>query len=262
MSRRDDVSQLYSIASKLLKIEKYLFGTNLILAIFAELINNSTTKNILYIIQIIAIVVFVIINIYDINIVWYKAEKTRRKTAIENSFNIDITEFKTDGYYNNDIPPSIRKYITNIFESIFFSKSIADKSILIECMKALLGIIIFILACLSKFDYAVILIIAQSIFSGLLLSDFISFAFFKVRVDILYDKFYCELITNGLISCHQESSLLADVVEYEAIKAHHRVRLSSKLFHKMNQKFGGDWADLEKKIRLNMQRDTNSKKSS
>ena len=44
--------------------------------------------------------------------------------------------------------------------------------------------------------------------------------------------------------------LLADTVEYEAVKAHYKIRLSSKLFQNKNEELSRQWAEIEGKIKI------------
>lgn len=44
---------------------------------------------------------------------------------------------------------------------------------------------------------------------------------------------------------------LIDIFEYESIKAHYKVRLSSKIYHQMNESLSEEWSEIERNIKFN-----------
>ena len=252
MSRRDDVSKTYDSSNVIQSISNYLFILITIVSL-ATLFATDCPKEILIVFQIVMVIVSTSISVVDDFWLWYSAEAMRRKSALESAFNIDMTGLQTDGYYNNTLSPSIDKFIVNIYESAYFSYNISKKMLLKESAKAIIAIIIFVVACLEIQNGEIVLLIAQTVFSGQYIVAFLALIFYNFRVDRLCGKFYEILVSTGVVNQKQQTCLLAAAIEYEAIKAHYRVRLSSKVYNKNNVYWSRKWAEIEEKIRISYQ---------
>ena len=240
MSRRDDVNKLYKIPNNLECIEHGLFLIDLIAAIFS-LSSNQNVMSIAIVIQIVAAVFYFIISVIDDRYFWYEAEKARRKNSIENGLGTRLSELETEEYYNNQSKESLEKYALNVLESNLFSKEIAGKMILTSCIKSAIAVAILIVACRFMNDSEFLLIIAQTAFSSYVLLDTVMLVLYKLRMDGLYKEGYALLITPGIKGKKKNACLLAYSVEYEAIKAHYKIRLSEKIFKKNNDKLSNQW---------------------
>lgn len=250
MSKRDDLNILFKRASIVEHVKQYLFIINALFATFSLITLPVILRSIMVNLQIIITIGYVVFLVIGDYVFWYSASSTRRKANLDNAFSIDMTEYKTDGYYNNNCPPSITRYALNSFESIFFTKTIVCKSLVTNGVKTFVVVMIFLITCLTRVDYEIILIITQTIFSSVFIIDFIVLLIFKFRVDVLYDSFYRDFITIGLHSEKQVIALLGNAIEYEAIKAHYRVHLSTKTFNRLNSELSEKWALIENKIIL------------
>lgn len=87
------------------------------------------------------------------------------------------------------------------------------------------------------------LIIAQTAFSSYVLVIFVMLVLYKNRLEALYGEAYNILILGNQANSHQ-AWLIAYVVEYEAIKAHYKIRLEQKIFNKMNSELSAKWQDV------------------
>lgn len=251
MSRRDDVSKMYSTSNTITRIMKCIFWINVICSLIICIFTNKAITNSVIIFQILLSIIYVLLGIIDDNFFWYNAENSRTKTSIENGFGIEITELKTEGYYNNHISDNIVKFSVNSFESILFSKTTAGKMILKEGFITGIGLIVFITVCLVYKDYNIILIISQTVFSAYFIQEFIKLFVYKIKLEKLYDDFYKELITIGIKCDEQRKLLLSYAIEYEIIKAYYKVRLSQKIFSKHNDETTSEWDKICKKIKVN-----------
>lgn len=240
MSRRDDVSKLYKIPNNLDTIEKVLFFIDLIAAVVA-LSSNPKVMSFAIVVQIVAAVFYFIISVIDDGYFWYEAEKARRKNSIENGYGTRLSELETDEYYNNQSKESLEKYALNALESNLFSKEIAGKMILMSCIKSAGAVAILMVACRLMTDSELLLIIAQTAFSSYILLDTVMLVFYKLRMDSLFKEGYALLITPGVKGKKKNPCLLSYCVEYEAIKAHYKIRLSEKTFKKNNEKLSNQW---------------------
>lgn len=250
MARRDDVNQLYMWSSKIERILKWLFWINALASAAASIFKTDTASNTLLVVQILVSLLYVVCRILDDNFFWYNAERVRRRADIENGFGIDITEYKTNGYYNNNLPNDLTKFSVNAFESIMFSKATVGQMLWKESIRMVIAALIFISSCLFYKDYGIVLIISQTVFSAYFVEEFVTLVVYKSRLEKLYDAFYEELITIGIKSEEQKSLILAYAIEYEAIKAHYKVRLSEEEFWKHNAETSLKWQQVYKKIKI------------
>lgn len=240
MSRRDDVSQLYKYPNYLARFESVLFWFDIIAGVIA-VFGNAQVSALAIMVQIVVAVLYFISNAADDGYFWYRAEKARRKNNIENGLGTRLSEFETEEYYNNQVNPSIEKYALNSLESNYFSKNIAGKMILESCIKSVFAIIVLIIACRFVQDSELLLIVAQTALSSYVLLDMVMLIFYKVRLDNLFDEGYAIMISQRIKGKEKNASLLAYSVEYEAIKAHYKIRLDEKLFKNENKRLSAEW---------------------
>lgn len=245
MSRRDDVKKLYKIPNNLGFIEHVLFFIDMIAAIIT-LSSNQNVMEIAIVVQIVAAVFYFVISVIDDGYFWYEAEKARRKNSIENGLGTRLSEFETEEYYNNQSKESLEKYALNVLESNLFSKEIAGKMIFSNCIKSAIAVAILIVACRFMNDSEFLLIIAQTAFSSYILHGTAMLVLYKLRMDNLYREGYALLITPGIKGKKKNACLLAYAVEYEAIKAHYKIRLNEKLFIKCNEELNDQWKQILK----------------
>ena len=243
MSRRDDVNRLYKVPGILDEIEKALFIIDVIAAVVA-LSSNSTVASVAVIVQIVSAIFCFLSSVIDDGYFWYEAEKARRKNSIENGLGTRLSELETEEYYNNQSKVSLEKYALNALESNMFSKEIAGKMILWSCIKSVIAIIVLVVACRFLTDSEFLLIIAQTAFSSYVFIDTMQLVFYKLRMESLYKEGYTALITPGIKGKSRNAVLLVYAVEYEAIKAHYKIRLDEKTFRKNNDRLSEQWAQV------------------
>ncbi|MFS9335815.1 hypothetical protein [Streptococcus peroris] len=135
MSIKDGVNNLYEIVNLFKKITDYTFYLNIILALVSIYFNY----HIILVLQLITVLTNILVSFFSDSIYFPKAEEERLRTNIKNAFGVDITEYDTDGYYNNKQPHSIHKVILNTFENIFFTKNIIDIMIVKDLLKPILS---------------------------------------------------------------------------------------------------------------------------
>ena len=247
MSKRDDINSLYNQTNMLDKTCKTMFYGNVSISLLSTLTPNQF-QEVLQVIQIITVIVYVILKCVDDGVFWYNAEMERRKNNIQTAFDLRLSEMDTDGYYNNDLKPSVLKYALNTFESNYFSKFLAGKMLGKSVLKALFSVIVLIISCWIISTGDIILIIAEAIFSAYVIEETIMLTLYKLRMDQLYNEAYTEFVTLGVKTKKQKIWLLSYVVEYEAVKAHFKVRLDSNLFATYNNELSRNWDDLQKKV--------------
>ena len=242
MSRRDDIRKLYKIPSILNRIKLILFFIDVFAAFIAFVEIEIVSITAIYI-QIVAAFLYFVCSVVLDGFFWYRAEKARRKNAVENGLEISMSEFETGEYYNNPIKPSVEKYAINLLESNYFSKEIAGKMILPSSITSVLAVLTLLLACCFVDNSKVLLIVAQTVFSSHILVDTIMLILYKWRLDDLFNEGYYLMITAKKRKTSY-ALLIAYAVEYEAIKAHYKIRINEKLFNQNNEKLSKRWEQI------------------
>lgn len=251
MSKRDDLTDLYKKSEITSIVGKFLFVANIILACIAFAFSSTSWFDVIIIVELIVSLLFAATDILDE--VWFlhDAQRERRKSFLSNSLGTDLSEYKTDGYYNNNHNPSVIKMGINCFENVFFSKNLAAKRALLEFCKALSCILLFILSCILVKDINIILVISQFIFSGILFFNAIRSLAFNIQVKQLYERFRNEFIVSGINTDNQLIIIIDCVMEYECLKSSSHIMLSNKVFNKNNPDWSSTWLEMEKEIVVN-----------
>ncbi len=247
MSKRDDINILYESSGIITKITNILFYLN-ISAATISLISSNIIKDVLNIIQISFSGLFVVLSIINDCCLWYDAESARRKNNIQNAFNIKFQELTTIGYYNNRISPSLLKYAVNTFESNYFSKIIAQKTMPKEIAKIILSLFVLLISIRYIANGDLLLIISQIVFSSYFILNAIMLLVYTIKLSHWYDKAYENFITFGIKNKSQLIWLMYYIVEYECIKAYFKIKLDSKIFRKLNPSLSKEWDKIQKSI--------------
>lgn len=252
MSRRDEISKYYDFSNIAGTISTWTFWINILLSIIV-LFFQAHPIIFSFLMKIIIVLSFIcpIITVVDDSFWWYKAESNRRKSCIKDAFGVDTIAENVEEYYNNSSSPSFKKYVLNTFENTFFSKNIAQKMLIPSFTRSLLCFVVFILICILVKNDDVILIISQTVFSASCICGTLSLFVYKNRLETLYNDFYHALITIGINQAKEKVLLLSNIVEYESIKAHYKIRLSTKVFKKNNSSLSIKWSNIESRCKFN-----------
>lgn len=250
MSRRDDLDISYKKSGQLNTWCQLLFWANCNLAALS-LFWDGVANEVSMLLQILSSFAYLVLKCVDDGHYLYIAECARRKNNLENALNIDLTEYQTEEYYNNTLRPSIAKYAMNTFESVLFSKEIAGKMFVYSIIKACCAVASLITLGWLSPNYGIILVISQAVLSTYVIEETIMLALYKSKLEKLFELFYSEFVTVGICKKTQLNLLLSYVVEYEAIKAHYKVRISSKVFHKYNSNLSSKWESIKTKCKIN-----------
>ena len=250
MSKKDDVSQLYKIVILCKKIINFTFYLNIILSVILIYLNSSK----ILVLQLIIIFLNILASFLSDFIFFPKSEEERLRTNIKNSLGVNITEYDTDGYYNNKLQYSIHKVILNTFENIFFTKYNVDKMLLYNWKKPFFAVLLLTFVFVFFRERSVILIVFQSMFSANYLIGYIKLCIFKNNLDVLYSRYRSKLLSEcrkeGVDSLTKEELviLITDSVEYEMLKSSFKIMPSSRVFHENNEKWSNEWDKIAKTI--------------
>lgn len=242
MSKRDDLNELYKPSGVLGLIEKILFIINVIAGI-VTVVFTQTVESVAIYIQIVVAFLYFLSNIVDDGCFWYEAEKQRRKNGVQDGMGTRLSEYETEQYYNNMLSPSLKKYGLNILESNYFSKKIAGKMMVKKGIFELGVVVTLLLACICVRNENMLLVIGQTFFSSYILINYAMLVLYKIRMDALYNEAYNVLILGNRIH-NQEAWIISYIMEYEAIKAHYKIRLDSNIFNKLNGELTVKWNEI------------------
>jgi hypothetical protein len=116
-----------------------------------------------------------------------------------------------------------------------------------ETLKGMLSLIVLIIAFNVLSGTELVLVIFQVLFSGNYILGSVNLIAYYYKLNDLYINFYRSVITENLYSRETLICLHALCVEYEVVKATYKIRLSSKIFNKLNPDLSAKWKDLQKK---------------
>ena len=247
MSRRDEVNGLYKQSQALNSICHVLFWVNVGLSMLA-LLPFVTMTNAIVSVQILVSALYIILKIIDDGCLWYNAEAARRKNNLQVALDLNLSDLETDGYYNNGEEPSLIKYAVNTFESSYFSKENATRMLIKSFVKACVSVVVLVIIGWISPRKDFLFVTTQAVFSAYIIEEAIMLAIYKTKLDKLYNLFYTEFVTVGVSKQKQQNLLLSYVVEYEAVKAHYKVRLDSNWFNKHNEQLSSKWEAIKSKI--------------
>lgn len=249
MSRRDDINKLYQPSKALEKVCYALFTADIAISLIAACVGGSVISYLTVALVIIAFL-YMAISIIDDGIMWFQAESARRKNSIQVAYDVRLDEYETEKYYNNNVGDPDISYATNLFESAFFTKEISEKMLLGAVAKLIIAVVVLIISCRFIANDDILLVIAQTVFSAVVIEDAIRLIIFTQRIKTLYEEGYHELITVGISTTAQRVWLKFFCVEYESIKAHYHIRLSESLFNKLNPQLSETWEKLSSQIKI------------
>ena len=241
---KDDIKELFAKTNFVNSFCIWIFWINVAIALLSCAFERHSYEYNITTLQILLLVVY--IGATTLNNKWllYNAEAARRRNAVENAFQIYMSEKSAIGYYNNEIRDPLQKYAVNLFESCFFSKNIVREM----RKKAILKLFAVLLFCICAFrnihDSRAILIVIETAFSAVVFSDLISVLFYFDKLTKIYNNMYEHMITIKTSLKERTAFLLYDIVEYEAVKAHYNVLLDEEIYNKFNDSLSKEWNNI------------------
>ncbi len=248
MSKRDDISKLYKTSNVFEKICSFLFYLNIVVSIINLFICKEVNSYCTILLIIIALL-YMLLSVINDSFFWYSAENERRKNPIQKAFGIVLSEYDTEGYYNNNLKDPELSYAVNLFESLFYTKEISNRMIAKSCVKSFLAIVVLIISCRFTINDELLLIISQTAFSTVLIEETFRLFVFTYRIRELFESFYREFVTTGITHKSQRVLLRSYCLEYECIKAHYKIRINESLYNKLNSELSEKWTHILNQIK-------------
>lgn len=227
-----------------------LFWANCVLSVLAFW-PNIVQRAIVYM-QMMTAIGHVVLGLVNDCALWFEAESTNRKHLIEDAFGVDLTNRRSRGYYNNRFDKSAERFVTNAFESSFFTMNVSEAMIPSCLAKMGLALLLFTLMLFLQPAGVSVSDATQAVFSAYLVEDAVYLIVFHGKIKAEYERFYESLIGTGVVSRKQMILAMANAQEYECTKAYFKIRLDSGRFEAMNDELGKKWSDIERRVVFNL----------
>lgn len=255
LERIDELDKYYIPIEKTDKWIGRLFWVSAILSIsiiYSNSIPMQLSQQMIEIFFIVVVVSHFVLSQYNSFHLIPIAENSRRKQLLSNSFNVPLIPETTEGYYNNDITPSIARLGASVFENSFFAKNVSYKMAKKERLKVLLYFLLWLIAIIFRStDLSLVLILTQVLFSGEIFVRFIKIEILHSRNESIYNDLYAHFL-HKTSSTNNEgtANLLYLFASYEAVKADASIKQSSKIFDELNPKLSIEWEEIRKKLAI------------
>lgn len=250
MSDLYEVDVLYERSHRMDTVCSVLFWANCALSVLAFWPN--TVQRVIICMQMMTAIGHVVLGLVNDCALWFEAESANRKHLIEDAFGVDFTNRRSCGYYNNHFDQSAERFVTNAFESSFFTMSVSEAMILPCLAKTVLALLLFILILFLQPAGVSISDVTQAVFSAYLVEDAAFLFVFHGKIKAEYERFYEFLVGVGVVSRKQMILAMANAQEYECTKAYFKIRLDSGRFEAMNDELSKKWLDIERRVVFNV----------
>lgn len=192
------------------------------------------------------IIIYFILKLFE-SYTLFNSEIKRRSDFIDNWFNTNLSEEKSEGYYsNNKIKWWIYKLAINSFESCFFSYKIWKRMTpwLFKQM-ILLSIIVIIFAIIGNWNLVVFFIHLSLPF--VLLWNFIKHKVFVIRLKNIFESYreIFDRLNGKRINQGDTARLISNIIEYETILSWGWILLSDKIYNKENKRLSKKWEKIK-----------------
>ncbi len=180
------------------------------------------------------------------------AEDDRRKMAIDNAFDKQFGENKSNDYYTNDrVNDGIERLSANYFESCFFTNRIALSMLKKLSVKSILLLIPFIAAILLR-DNQLLFLLADLAIVSLILSRWIRTTILVKKTKSILDRFRCYYCSRkNMDSKTRKGSELLMILDYEAAISWAHVLLSENVYEKERDDLGKQWDKMKLQYHIN-----------
>lgn len=172
-----------------------------------------------------------------------RAAAKRRQDLLSNTFGVPLTHDTSAGYYNNDQTNPFRRLAASTMESAFFTAAIARDMLLIERIKILAYLLLWIIAALIRStDLTMIAVAAQIVFGEQTLSKWLRMEWLRMRSESVFSGLHSLFATHTAANAPVlQAHILEHYSEYETAKSAAHVFLSTRIFKKRNPDLTAEW---------------------
>lgn len=251
-NRYDSLDRYYKPMELFGTISTMLYWLLAVLSLITLYVKNTNINNLLSNIFILLTLVFFISNNYLKIYLIPNIENKRRVHMLSNSLDIYLDHESTNGYYNNQIKPSILKLGANLFENSLFAKTVVSKMLILERSKIFIYFLSFIALILYRgINVSAVGIVANTLFCGEVLSKWLYMEYLKCENEKIFEdmnRLFLNYTDNKI--CEFEAQIIDNFVRYESAKAYCGIKQSSKIFFKINSETSNHWEEIKKNLKI------------
>lgn len=242
----DDVYQNINLAKK---ISKYTFYTNIISAVVLIIFPKLLYPWLMTVQSLVAIVNLLSNFVTDYHL-FPLAEKINLERNMGNAFGVAFHDTKIEDYYDNNTANSIKKFVNNSLENIFYTRYILRAMLEKQLIKLVACVSVFVIGMFftigDSSHLKLFLFTSQTLLSGQFILSFVRFWVYKKSLETLYEKLYSEYHREP----HNEFILLGYVIEYESLKSANKMMLDSKVYSKKKSDIEELWKAEKEKLKI------------
>jgi len=254
-NRIDEVEKFFKPVKTLSVLTNLLFYSSALFSIAVPIVSDLVNESIFQYVSIV-FVILVVLHSFSLNINSFyllpRAERERRKQLLSDSLGVPLTHSQTSEYYNNEKIFGLERLSTNLMENAFFGKNICVAMVNPERLKVAVYAILLLFSLLSReTDLSVIIALTQIFFAGGVLFSWIKLEILRMKNEQIYDSLYSlHLNQHEAFNVNEMATLLYTFAEYECAKSSASIKLSSRVFHKLNAALTEEWETIKRTISL------------
>ncbi len=250
---------LLKIVNKLTLIGRVIFWVIFIFSLSTIILKDFCTKynlfDFIYLLNIVCLVLFFMIEIINDFIIIPKADDKRRDDFIDNSFNSFFSTTNSIDYFDNDkISHGLYKASVNLFQNCFYSYSLIKKTTILRTIIPLIVFISMIIFSYSGFkENPLALVILQVFFSANILGLLIKHLILITRLSTIQNSWITLFQNNDLKSDTNkyQSHIYKYWLQYEVLISKINIGVSNKVFSKFNQSLTTEWNNMKTRYNIN-----------
>jgi hypothetical protein len=184
-----------------------------------------------------------------------RAEHMRRKQLLSDAFGTPLSHDKTCLYYNNQYSPSVQRLGANTLENALYSKEITAH--MLSSKRLITGsyVLVWLLAfALRHNDLEVLTWITQLVFSGEIVAQWVKLEVLRINCERTFEQLHAHFLHGVGESCPAAIATVLDAfVAYESAKASAGIKLSTKVFQKLNPTLCKKWDEIRGELKMDFE---------
>jgi hypothetical protein len=189
-------------------------------------------------------------SLYNALLLIPEAERRRRQQLLSDALGVPLTPSRTAGYYNNPVPPSIKRLGASVLENSFFGIAVCGE--MAKRRRLLVGayfLIWFSAILFRSTDLTIIAALTQALFSTQVLTNHLRLEWLLAKLKRIHSELYNLFLHNVELDENRGMAGVLDCfASYEAAKAAAAIRQSSKIFHRINERRSLEWESMRTRL--------------
>lgn len=183
----------------------------------------------------------------------YFAPRARAKRYLDflsSAYDIQLTDSRTAGYYNNQANEPLKRVAWQVLENSFHSKDTALRMAVIERFKVSIYVVLWLVVVLIRgTDLGIAVLAAQIVFSEQILSRWLRLEWLRTQFEEIFEELYRQIQSRP--DQHRfEVIALEFLGRYEMAKANSGITLSAKIFSKRRDLLATKWENIKTDLSL------------